>query len=65
MAAQDIVEILAAQGVLSPEQVNKIRLEQADTGKTFEEIIAENNYASEEALAIAEAKLRNIPLLGL
>lgn len=65
MAAQNIFGLLASQGVLNPQQVEKIKLEQVNTGKSFKEIITEKNYASEEQIARAEAKLRNIPFVDL
>lgn len=65
MAAQNIVDLLTSQGVLNAEQVEKVKLEQANTGKSFKEIITEKNYASEEQIAQAEAKLRNIPFVDL
>jgi len=65
MAAQNIVDLLTSQGVLNAEQIEKVKLEQANTGKSFKEIITEKNYASEEQVAQAEAKLRNIPFVDL
>ena len=60
-----IVDLLASRGVLSPEQVKEIKIEQVNTGKSFKEIIAEKNLASEEEMAQAEAQLRNIPFVDL
>ncbi len=60
-----LLNILIAQKVLSPEQVKKVRVEQATTGKEIKKIILKHNYAQVEQLAKAEAKLHNIPFVSL
>lgn len=61
----NIAEILASQGVLSSPQLDQVKLEQVNTGRTFKEIITTHKFASEEQLAQAEAKLYNIPFTDL
>ena len=65
MAAQTIADILAAEGVLSPDKLKKVKLDQINTGRAIKEIILEKNFASEEQIARTEAKLRKIPYIEL
>lgn len=64
-APSTIADILTSEGILSQEQLEKVKLEQANTGRSAKEIIAENNFASDEQIAQAEAKLHNIPFVDL
>ncbi len=57
--------ILKEQGVLSDEQVKKVRIKHTETGKKKEEIIREENFASEEQIAQAKAELYNVPFVDL
>jgi len=63
--AQDIADILTAKGVLSKEDLQQVRLEQVNTGKSAKEIIIEKNLASEEEIAKAEGELWKIPFVNL
>ncbi len=60
-----ILGILASQKILTPEQTEKVKVEQANTGREVKEIILEHNYASVEQLAKAEAQVYNIPFIEL
>jgi len=61
----DLAEVLAADGVLSPAQLQKVKLEEANTGRSAKEIIVKEGLASEEQIARAEAKLYNVPFVNL
>lgn len=63
--APTLLSVLASQKILTPEQVEEVRVEQASTGKEEKEIILGHNYASVEQLARAEAQVYNIPFLDL
>lgn len=60
-----IADILAAEGILSPEQLEQIKLEQANTGKDLKTLITEDNLASEGELARASAVYHNVPFVDL
>jgi len=60
-----LLGVLASQKILSPEQVKKVRVEEASTGREAKEIILEHNYASVEQVAKAEAQVHNIPFVDL
>ncbi|HUV43048.1 MAG TPA: GspE/PulE family protein [Patescibacteria group bacterium] len=59
------LDVLLSQKILSSEQVEKIKIEQANTGKAIKELLLETNYASLEQVAKAEAQVRNIPFVNL
>lgn len=61
----DIAEVLVSQEVLTPDQVEEIRFEEANTGKTFKQILIEREFASEEEIAKAEAILLKVPYVDL
>lgn len=63
--AQTLVDILIAGKSLSPEQGEKLKLEQANTGKTLKQVVKESNLVSEEEIAKAEAKLINVAFVDL
>jgi type IV pilus assembly protein PilB len=63
--AQDLADILVAQGALDSRKAAEIKLEQVNTGKPLKEIIVSRNMASEENLVKAESKLHKIPLVDL
>lgn len=63
--AQDIVDILAAKGILNSQQVEKVRLSLVNTGKPVKSLIIENNFASEEDIVKAESELSKIPFVDL
>ena len=60
-----LLDVLLSQKILSPEQVEKIKVEQANTGRTIKDLLSEINYASLEQIAKAEAQVRNIPFVNL
>lgn len=60
-----LLSILTNQKILTPEQVEKVRIEEASTGREVKEIILGHNYASVEQLAKAEAQVHNIPFINL
>lgn len=62
---ETITDILAAEGVLTPAQLEQVKLEHVNTGKDLKTIIADHNFASEEQLARASARLHNIPFVDL
>jgi len=62
---QDLVDVLVAQKVLTSEVAQKIKTEQADSGKPFKEIILNGSFASEDQMAQAEGRLKNIPYIDL
>ena len=64
-ASQNIVDFLVSQKALSSEQAEKIKAEEAQTGKPLKEIILAENLASEEEIARAESQLRDIPFVDL
>lgn len=63
--AQDIVDILAAKGILNTQQVEGVRLDSVNTGKPVKSLLVENNFVSEEDIAKAEAELAKIPFVDL
>lgn len=63
--AQDIADILAKKGVFDQATLQKIKLQQVNTGKSLKEIIVELNLASEEEIAKAESELWKIPYINL
>lgn len=68
MSAQNqktIPEILFEKGAINQEQFDKIKLENINTGKSFEEIVREHNFASEEELVSAKAQVINVPFVKL
>jgi len=64
-STQTILDVLIQKDSLSKEQVEKLKIDQANTGKTLEEVVRESNLVSEEELARAEAELKNIPFVEL
>ncbi len=62
---KDIATILASQGVLSEDKSQAVKLEHVNTGRSLREIISGHNFANEEQIAKAEAKLYNIPFVDL
>ena len=66
MAAQKTIPaILFQKGVITKEQLEKIKLESINTGRSAEEIIETHNFASEEELIRAKAEVINIPFIKL
>jgi len=66
MAAQKTIPaILLEKGLLTKEQFEKIKLENINTGKSFEEIIRKHGLVSEEDLAKAKAETINVPFVKI
>ena len=64
-STQTILDVLIQKDSLSKEQAEKLKIDQANTGKPLEEVVRESNLVSEEELARAEAELKNIPFVEL
>jgi len=64
-AQKTIPDILLEKGVLNKEQYDKVKLENVNTGQSFEEIIRSHNFASEEDLTQAKAEVINVPYINL
>jgi type IV pilus assembly protein PilB len=62
---QQLLEVLRADGVITPEQVSNVTDETERTGATAEDIIKRDRLATEEAIAIARSKILNIPFQDL
>lgn len=63
--AKTLVDVLVAKNLLTPDQVNALRVEQVNGGTSVAQIIAEKGYVSEEDLTIAHAELNNIPFVKI
>ena len=61
----NLLSILTDQKALTPEQVENLKVEQANTGQEIKDLILEHNYVSLTDLAKAEAQLYNLPLVNL
>ncbi len=62
---ETIADVLAAEGALTPAQLDQIKLEHINTGKDVKKIIVEQNFVSEDQLARASAHFHNIPFVSL
>jgi len=62
---KSIVDILVQQGQLDRDQADTLILEQANTGKSAEEAMVEQNLVSESALTQARATLYSIPFIQI
>jgi type IV pilus assembly protein PilB len=62
---QSIVDVLVARGLLTPEQVEMLQVEQVNSGQTVEQIIESKGYVTEEELTKARAELNNIPFVKI
>lgn len=60
-----IEDILLKQGVLKPEQVSAIKLENINTGAPVDKIIIEHNFATKEQVAQARGQILGIPFVKL
>jgi type IV pilus assembly protein PilB len=60
-----LVDVLVKKGLLTPEQVNSLQVEQVNSGSTVEKIIEEKGYVSEEELTRSRAELNNIPFVKI
>lgn len=62
---QQLLEVLRADGVLSPDQVKTVSDETERTGASAEDILKRDRLATEEAIAIARSKILNIQFQDL
>jgi len=62
---KNIGDILIAEGILKPEQVEQIKIEAAKRGIDMEKLILEAQIVSEEQFYEARAKLYNIPFASV
>ena len=67
LPAQDLklAEILLAEKAITEEQYKQLKLESINKGKTISQLVEERNFASQEAVAKAKAKLFGIPFVSL
>lgn len=62
---QQLLEVLRADGVITPDQVRSITDESERSGATPEDILKRDRLATEEAVAVARSKILNIPFFDL
>lgn len=62
---QSLLDILAAERLLTPQQINDVKLKVAAQGVTDESVITANRMVSEEKLAEAKAKMLGIPFVAI
>jgi type IV pilus assembly protein PilB len=60
-----IEDILLQQGILKPEQLSAIKLENINSGTSVDKIILEHNYATIEQITKAKAQLLGMPFIKL
>jgi type IV pilus assembly protein PilB len=60
-----LIEILMANGNLTQTQLDQIKLQQAQTGKSLEQLVEENHLVSEVLLTKARSTLYKIPFVDL
>jgi type IV pilus assembly protein PilB len=60
-----IIDILLENQVLTQEQVEKVKLENFNTGKSLEAIITEEKLVDPEEIAKAKGQLYNVPYVSL
>jgi type IV pilus assembly protein PilB len=65
IGTQSLADVLVAKGLLTPEQVNALQVEQMNSGQTIDQIIEEKKYVTEEELTEARAELNNIPFVKI
>ena len=67
LPAQDLklAEILLAEKAITEEQYKQLKLESINKGKTISQLVEERNFASQEAVAKAKAKLFGVPFVEL
>ncbi len=63
--AKNLADILVKQGALKADQAEKVKLENINTGKPVEEIVAKDKLVSEEALIKAKAEFYNVSFVNL
>lgn len=60
-----IADILFSSKVISQAQLDKIKLENLNTGKSIEKIISDHNFASPKEIAKAKAEVYNVRFIDL
>ena len=60
-----LVDVLISQGIIKPDQGEKIKLQEIQTGKIQEEIIKTQGIVNSEELSRAQAQLYNVPFVDL
>lgn len=61
----NIVEVLVDDGALEQDLANKLQTDQITTGKRIEDLVAETNVVTEEAVTKAKATFNKIPFVKL
>ena len=65
MPAPTLIEALLADKVVTPQQLEQIKSESINTGKSPEELIRAHHFATDEQLTRAKAATYNIPYIDL
>lgn len=60
-----LLDILIEEKGLTPEQAEKLKVEQLSTGRPLKDLIRESKLVSDQQVAQAEGKLYNIPFVDL
>lgn len=60
-----LVDVLISQEIIKPEQGEKIKLQEIQSGKTQEDIIKTQGIVTPEQLSRAQAQLYNVPFVDL
>ncbi len=61
----NIVEVLKDTGALDQDEANQILVENVSSGKTFETILEENKFVTEEQLTQAKSVVHKIPFVNI
>lgn len=62
---RSLSDVLVQQGLLTPDQINALQVEQMNSGMSIDQIIEEKKYVTEEDLTKARAQLNNIPFVKI
>lgn len=60
-----VLEVLKDSGALSQDEANQVMVENVSGGKTFEQILEENKFVSEEELTQAKSIVHKIPFVKI
>jgi len=60
---KSLESVLLKQGVLSQIQVNQVKLDMAKTGKSFKQLVLQDNLVNERQMTKAEAVVLDIPFM--
>lgn len=60
-----VIEVLKDSGALSQDEANQVMVENVSGGKTFEQILEENKFVSEEELTQAKSIVHKIPFVKI